>query len=282
MDPVTGPDLALTGLPRGGTTLACRLLHGHGDVALFEPMDVAALPVDRDAAIDHILHFFAEVRRQVLASGTAPSKQNAGTVPDNPFADVADSGGKRPLVAVSGTIRIEPRPAAGFRLAIKHNAAFAALLPELARRVPTIAIVRNPLAALASWNSIDLPVTHGRLPAGERFDRRLSARLRAEPDVVRRQVLLAEWFFSRFAEHPDPAAVLRYEDIVASRAAVLFERAGARRPPVALQDRNANRLYPRAEVPRLLEALLRHGSAWRRWYREADLQALAQALAAAG
>ena len=36
-------DLALTGIPRGGTTLACRLLgQATGCVALFEPIDPAA------------------------------------------------------------------------------------------------------------------------------------------------------------------------------------------------------------------------------------------------
>ena len=42
---MSGRQLALTGVPRSGTTLCCRLLGmARGTVALFEPMDVAWLP----------------------------------------------------------------------------------------------------------------------------------------------------------------------------------------------------------------------------------------------
>ena len=53
----------------------------------------------------------------------------------------------------------------GFDLVVKHNALFTALLPDLLSAFPVYGIVRNPLAVLASWNAVNLPVKQGRIPA---------------------------------------------------------------------------------------------------------------------
>ncbi|WP_330970763.1 hypothetical protein, partial [Lysobacter sp. A3-1-A15] len=111
-------------------------------------------------------------------------------------------------------------------LVIKHNAAFTALLPQLRERFQTRAIVRHPLSVLASWNSVDLPVSRGHIPAGERLDAALAAQLQAEPERLRRQLIVLEWFFARFATALAPAEVLRYEDIVATQGEALRASAG--------------------------------------------------------
>ena len=49
----------------------------------------------------------------------------------------------------------------GFDLVVKHNALFTALLPDLLSAFPVYGIVRNPLAVLASWNAVNLPVKQG-------------------------------------------------------------------------------------------------------------------------
>ena len=269
---MSGRDIALTGLPRGGTTLACRLL-GDCDrtVSLFEPMDVMALPTDdRGAAIDAVADFYRASRASLQARGRAPSKQSGGQVPDNPFG-APDASGRRPQVVAPGWIDVPPPPP-GFTLAVKHNAAFAALLPELATRYETFAIVRSPVAALGSWASVELPVSQGRVPVGERLDPSLAARLDACADLPSRQVLLIDWFFERFSALPD-AHVLRYEDIVASDGRALFDATGlAPRTLPRLESRNASRLYPLDRCRTAVDALLAHDGAWRRWYgREALL-----------
>lgn len=278
-----GRDLALAGIPRGGTTLACRLLGDARDtVSLFEPMAVHELPADdRGAAVDGVLAFFATTREGLLRDGTAPSKLKGGAIPDNPFAAPSPDGAARRLQVSLGTITYDPPPAPGFTLVVKHNAAFLALLPELARALPMLAIVRNPLAVLASWNAVDLPVSRGRLPAGERLDPALAARLAAEPDLVGRQLLLLDWCFARMATGLPPARVLRYEDVVASGGAALFAAAcvdGA--PDPSLESRNASaggtpRMGPRALAARLAG----FDGAWRTWYPRSETDALAARMA---
>ncbi|MDQ3040077.1 MAG: hypothetical protein M3R16_09825 [Pseudomonadota bacterium] len=262
--------------------MACQLLHQCDDtVALFEPMDVAALPRDRSAAVREVLHFFDACREQLLLDGSAPSKHVDGAVPDNPFANVASIDGNRQMLAAHGRVRIEPPPTAGFTLVIKHNAAFAALLPELSAACRMLAIVRHPLSVLASWNSVDLPVRAGRIPAGEHFDSGLAALLDEETDPLQRQLLVLEWFFSRFDRLLPSGEVLRYEDMIASQGDRLRALAGVHGPNSNhLTERNANALYPGSLIPQLVAALLNRPGSWQRWYSQDTIKPLAERMLA--
>lgn len=274
-----GRTLLLTGVPRGGTTLACRLLGQAADtVALFEPMSVDRLPTEPDAACAAIAEFADDARRSLLRDGTAPSKVQGGAVPDNPFGAPAPGVGQRPLLVERARLVLDRPPAPGFTLVIKHNAAFTALLPWLTSHwsapapVPVLALVRQPLAVLASWQTVPVPVSEGRVPAGERFDLKLADALTAEPDRLRRQLIILDWCFRRYVALPAPA-VLRYEDIIATGGQALYRAAGAVGPHHALDPRNANPLYRELDLETLAEALQAHDGAWRHWYDNRSIDA---------
>ena len=265
-------NIILTGVPRSGTTLCCNLLGQAPDtVALFEPMPVHELPVQHAAAVSVIRDFFAASRASLLESGIATSQQVDGRVPDNPFGSDVGTDGLRIRTAHLGDIRVEKALSGGFSLVIKHNAAFTALLPELVREFECYAVVRNPLAVLASWNSVDLPVTGGRLPAGERLDPELATRLDAEPDVLERQLHLLDWLFSRFYRHLSAERIVRYEQVVATAGQALASATGVGVPLLALHSRNASRLYDADACRRYAERLRRHEGPWRRSYGSDDV-----------
>jgi hypothetical protein len=277
---MSGRDIALTGLPRGGTTLACRLLGlASGTVALSEPMDVAQLPGERRAALAATREFFADARTQLLRDGSAPSKLRDGRLADNPFSAPAGAGGERRLLVQPGRLQLDAPPASGFTLVVKHNALFTALLPELADGLEVLAVVRNPLAVLASWHSVKLPVRDGRLPAGERLDPALGARLDAAADAIARQLLLVDWCCSRFAASLPAERVVRYEDIVATQGQALYAAAGSSGASDAvLRGRNDSDTYRGCDVDALARRLLAGDGAWRHWYTDADVTALAARL----
>lgn len=277
----SGREIALTGVPRAGTTLCCRLLGQAVDtVALFEPMDVTALRADdRAAAMTQVAAFFAASRHSLLTRRRAPSKHRGGAVPDNVFTSGRGAAGPRDHRVEHGEIAIDKPLSDGFTLVVKHNAAFAALLPELAQRFETFAIVRNPLAVLASWHSVDLPVSHGRLPAGERLDPALARALATHDDVIARQLLILEWLFARYHRHLPAARVLRYEAIVAGHAQPLADACGVPVPSTDLTERNASRLYDRAAIATLHDRLLAAPGAWRHFYMPRDIEALAARMA---
>jgi hypothetical protein len=265
-------NIILTGVPRSGTTLCCNLLGQAPDtVALFEPMPVHELPRQHAAAVGAIRDFFLASRASLLESGTATSQQVDGRVPDNPFGSNVDADGLRIRTAQLGDIQVEKALSGEFSLVIKHNAAFTALLPELVREFECYAVVRNPLAVLASWNSVNLPVTAGRLPAGERLSPELAARLDAEPDVLERQLHLLDWLFARFDHHLPGERILRYEQVVATGGQVLASATGVAVPLLPLRNRNASRLYDADACRRYAERLHRHDGPWRRFYGSEDV-----------
>ena len=259
----------LSGVPRSGTSLCCRLAGGlPGTVALSEPIAPAAFDAARcPAAACEVIRAFADAARAaILANGRAPSVQVDGL--RRPVGGVGE-------IAATGSL--EP----DFALLVKHNALFAALLEPLAAAFPVLALVRNPVAALASWATVDLPVNRGRAPMAERFDTGLARALDAAPVVLWRRVALLEWFFARFAAHVPAERILRYEDVVAGGGAPLFRALGVPDAPAEpLGDRNANPLYGPAGTDAALALLLSGNGAWRRFYEPADLKAAADAIRA--
>ena len=269
----------LSGVPRSGTSLCCRLAGNLPDtVALSEPIRRRAFGgmESPSGACERIGGFAAQVRAQILAERRAPSVQVEGRLDDHHRVARFTEAGLRRLRGEWGEISIDKPLSPRFTLLVKHNALFVALLPRLAETFPFLALVRNPLSVLASWQTVDLPVNRGRLPAGEELDPELQRALEGESDLLRRQVIILDWFFSRFRAHLGPSDILRYEEVVESGGRVLFRRlghAGAR--PVALESRNADARCDASAVDALLRALLEGGGEWTHFYRPSECEALA-------
>ena len=277
---MVGRQITLTGVPRSGTTLCCRLLgEAPGTVALFEPMEVRELAgVDHEAAVEKVATFFKQTRRCLLDTGRAPTQQVDGVVPDNPFASRRGADGKRVREALLGNIEISKPLAKDFTLVVKHNAAFTALLPLLASRIETWAVIRNPLAILASWESVDLPVSAGRLPAGERLDAVLRERLDGEPVREERQLMILEWFYSRYRDFLPAGRVIRYEAVVASAGDSIAGSTGICVPVTPLIGRNSSSLYDPAWCEKSAMRLREREGAWRHFYPATEIEALAAQL----
>jgi hypothetical protein len=168
----------------------------------------------RTAAVAQIVNFAQQTRTSAQRDGVVVSRQKDGKVPDNPVAQTIGKGGLRPMDVSLGEIDVRHQlQDENFTLVIKHNALFTALLPELKESLPVFGIVRNPLAVLASWNQVDLPVNQGHIPAGEMFDPVLKAQLAQINDRLQRQLHILEWFCRQYADHLS-GRVLRYEDFV--------------------------------------------------------------------
>ena len=274
-------DIILTGIARSGTTLSCSLLNKLPQcVALHEPMNPAKLVgLDfPDAYLARVASFFAEQRVSLLGSGTAVSKARDGRVPDNPFGSAPATAGLRPSTVKNQEVHFEKRLRPDFRLVVKHPNFFTATLTTLLTRYACYAIVRNPLAALLSWHSIQAPVNDGHLPYGEAFDDGLKANLAAEPDRLGRQLIILKWYYSRYATLLPRDHVIRYEELVSSggRAlAVIDPDAAALAEP--LESRNTSKLYDAGLVRRLADPLLDDESIYGGFYGRADVEQLCAA-----
>lgn len=263
----------LTGLPRAGTTLSCNILNSYANVlALMEPMT----PTDFDpskgrlAAVEFIQKFAANTRVQALTQGEVISRQKEGIVPENPVGYEATSSGLRQPETALGLISVGKQiQNENFTLVIKHNALFTALLPELLEAFPVYAIVRNPLAVLASWNSVALPVNDGHVPAGEMYSPGLVELLASTPDPIERQLHILEWFCQSFTREL-PNRILRYEDFVTDPKVIGSALSLSSPYMGSVQSRTSrNQAYDLVLMEQLYRRLIRFGDAiWQFYSRE--------------
>jgi hypothetical protein len=272
-------NVLITGTPRSGTTLLCSLLNNVPDtVALHEPMNVWEFPKckDANAIADVIESFCAETRQSLHQHGYAMSKHVAGQIPDNVAADQVNRQGTRLRHTEHGKVFVDKPLTPNFLLAVKHPVAFTALLETLSGRFDCYAIIRNPLATLASWNSLAwLNVKNGHAPIGEKLDPELQRALAREPDAIERQLHILEWFYRRFRSFLPDGALVKYEDLVASRGRELGKFfPGAANLDENLSSKNVNKFYDRAVMLDLGKRLLRRtGIIWD-YYNKSDVEKL--------
>ena len=267
--------MLLTGLPRGGTTLACELLNRLPDIcALDEPMDPNrllqdaacedGLSIDADRIRAGIERFALDQRRSILDRGVALTLHVDGRVLGARVSDARDADGLRIPMARRSEVPVDPPDSADFTLVIKHPVAFTALLPILLERFEVFAIVRNPLAVLASWESAPFLQREGRLGLRPVIAPELAARLEAIKDRLERQLTLLDWFFQSYASALSRTRVIRYEDVVATGGAALQPiAASAHALELPLQSRNAAAIYDREHMRAAGRLLLeRDGAHW--------------------
>jgi hypothetical protein len=293
LDEPANPCLLLTGLPRGGTTLACELLNEVADVyALDEPLDVQSL-VQRatlgkasegaprrwaELIASGIREFALTQRRSIGERGVALTKHVDGYVRGAKVTDTRGADGFRVRLVERGTVQV-PRPCSpDFTLAIKHPVLFTALLEDLQRHFPVFAVVRNPLSVLASWDTITMALREGKPKLLDVLAPGIARELAETGDVLERRVRLLLWFFEAYATLLPPERVLRYEDIVSSAGSALRvvapAAAGLR---VELVNRNAAAVYDRTHLRTLARLLQCEGAHWH-YYTPEDVEEVLAAM----
>lgn len=265
----TGEDILLTGVPRSGTTLACRLLNQVSDVvALNEPLEPAIF-ADRSSALDNLEGALSSIRKELGRTGEAPSRHREGRFTDNNFSS---GPGPRELIVKRSMLSFGPPRPGPFTLVLKHNAEFTQLLPELSRRYSVFALIRNPLAVWISWCTVSIAASRGQLSKSDRLSPDLHSSLQKIPDLTARQQFILDWYFRQFQYLPSDH-ILRYEDLMETGGTCLQQVVGQvvpRDPDLAVHDQ-----WPPGgpeEAARLRDALLRHPGAWSEHYTSGDVE----------
>jgi hypothetical protein len=278
--PTNGRNIVITGPGRSGTTLTCHLLNKLPDtVALAEPLSpnrfVDQMP-DYDAVCDELEGIYAHMRRRALREGVVKSKHVGGVVPDNTKGKV---DGVRQRIAVKGDIPVGKDLTPDFFLAIKQPGMFTALLPGLAGRFPCYAIVRNPLAIIASSGSIQAK-RGGKSPSAKmRYDadyrRGIEEAKKAGVDRIGQRLQRMHYNFERYEGSLPRENIIRYEDICESNGralSVIVPAASDLDEP--LENKNVNPLYDREKMLRVGERLLESEGAYWSFYTREDVQGI--------
>jgi len=275
-------NIVLTGLPRSGTSLSCSLLDkAPNTIALNAPITpgrFAGLLPDLDAVADGIEQYFRRVRRRIRKEGVAISKHAGGEIADNAYGQ-PDAEGRRKSVLQKGKIAVNKELDDDFFLVVKQPGLFTAMLPYLAGRLPCYALVRNPLAVMASRNSLGRQVgtfKSGPTSAALRYDEALRRKManvqRGSPEW---QLEMMSWACERFASELPEQNVIRYEDIVSSGGKALAAISpAAKEIDEPLSSRNLSELYDRDMMLRLGEKLLRSEGAYWHFYSREEVEKL--------
>lgn len=266
--------ILLTGLPRSGSTLVCNLLTSLPNiVALNEPMKIMELSgLSTKQQFDLIDQFIAENRFSLLKSGMAISKHIDGQVPDNTFKDKVSDEGLRVSLVEHGQIKLDKVLTEDFILAIKHNAAFAYLLDKLVLRYNCFGIIRNPLAVLWSWQTVNLNIHYGHIPVGEALDTDLRETLNNIESVFDRQLFILNWFFTNFDKNLPKERIIRYEHIINSNGRCLeVISPTANSIQASLKSLNKNPLYKHEQFFQIAEKLLKSDGIYWKYYSKDDV-----------
>ncbi len=244
-------NLLLSGIPRSGTTLCCKLLNGlHGVTALHEPIDPQKLSsTSHNQASQEIAKQVDGLRNSLLSGKDFEHGDSKGVELDNPVGLELNDQKVRSLKARRGLTRLE-KHSPDFVLVVKQNALFAALCARLSQHYSMVAIVRNPIKVLLSWMTVDLPVNKGYLPAGEKFDSNLAAVLKTD-SVLQRQIQIYKWFIRKYESAGIP--ILRYEEIIATSGSVLFDAFGLKYEASQQKMTELNREYPKEVLSMLFK-----------------------------
>lgn len=212
--------ILLTGMPRSGTTLITSILSAQeNSVALAEPI-VLSMDVSRHEAVEKIDEFLQQSRAAVLSNLPVPTKNVDGRIMDN-FVEPPNAEGRlRSVVSLKGEIQFNKPLSGDFQLFVKHPAEFTALADLLREKYPLYAIVRDPVAVLAAWQTVNMPVNRGHMPMMECFVPELKALLGTIDTALERQVKLIEFQLATYRTF-SPDRIIRYEDVVADPISAL-------------------------------------------------------------
>ncbi len=268
MNNSTGKNIILTGPPRSGTTLSCFLLNQlPNTIALHEPMNLGMFQ-SQEQGLEETQQFFAAMRQSLLTEGKALSKVKAGAIPSNPFGKAEQ--GKRASLVRKDWVHFDKPLEQDFTLVIKQNAHFTFLLEPLNLLYPLYTIIRNPVSTIASWNTIQAPVSKGNLTVLKGLRPALFEELERIPDLLDRQVRLLHELFLPY-RLLQKEQIIRYEDIVESNGAALNHLV-PNTPGIqyTLENKNRNALYDASLRTEITRRLMQFKGAYMDFYNPED------------
>lgn len=265
---VTGGAGLITGIPRSGTSLLCRLLDDlPGQVVLNEPAEIFPA-LDRAPRPWGMPVLYRDWRRRILAREPIENKVVAGRIVD----DTAVTDVRTPYVAdVEGD---------DFVLWTKNTLAYSARLPQLADVMPAAAVaacVRHPFDTIASWIGTfphlrDADVD--RFPLGGPADSLLTEQQRRDltaigacADPPRRRALLWRHLAEMLLARRRDLHIVRYEDLTADPSGQLARILGPDfRPSTAdllptLTPRSRRDILSAADIEAIADACIEPAAA---------------------
>ncbi len=267
-----GQNIILTGIPRSGTTLACKiLLNDENQIALNEP--IAGENFKQGIQGHKVVEkCFTEYRKSLLKNGTAPVRTKEGQITDNAYSENSE---KRDRVLERTMVKFEKPLLDDFTLIMKHCAEFTLILPSLQKEYECFAMIRNPLATLASWNSVNVPVSKGKVAKSQILLPSLHDKLESLKTLEEKQLHILNWYYDQYMLL-DRKNIITYEALIESQGKELsvISKCDTKSLEV-LSNKNKNELYDKATMTKMLLLLIERGGSFSEFYSNSDIEELA-------
>lgn len=265
-------NIILTGVPRSGTTLCCFLLSKiDNTIALNEPLRIGNIN-SRDKAMTKVGRFYRRTRKSLVQSGEAMARATEAGISDNNFS--SKEGSSREKIVKKRMVKFDKPFNRDCVIAMKHNALFTILLKDLKDIYPTYAIIRNPVAVLGSWNSVDVPVASGNVRAADVLEPSLNRNLASLQGTTEKQLFILNWYFERYGSL-EQSSIIKYEDVIESNGHTLSViHPLAKQLTENLSSRNKSKLYEYDANAELFDALLNSDNACWNYYDREEARAL--------
>jgi len=261
--------VVLTGIPRSGTTLLTALLDcPPTSVAIGEPHGLGAFQKkyanDHSGFLEQLNIFFSDLRANI---SDKKSFKDRIALNGKPLTNYVEGSGRQRSRSYHIADRHIEHLNKDFSLIIKAPVIFTATLPAILneKSYKVIAVIRNPIATILSWNSLQFPIANGRLPAGEEYWPELGSLTAANFSILQKQVKIWDLFARRYLDYKNEITILRYEDIIANPQAISQSLCIPFRS-IPCENMNNNPSYDFSNVSTIMEAIHKYSPVARLFY----------------
>ena len=253
-----GKEWLITGIPRSGTTLLTNLIsQDQGFLCFSEPAFIKNLKQQAGTAPElaallaqKLTDIRSDIKAGIPVSMRVP--KHSGDQLDNYFKRQS-TGGQNTTVKSSEHQDVTlPKSYHDRTLVVKNNLLFTACLEDLSERFRVTAIVRNPISAIGSWNSLDIPVSRGQVVTAEQYNKRVKSVVNSQ-ELLKRQIQIYQWFCGEYIRLQQHIQIIRYEDLVEDPHNTL-QPCGLRLDPLLqLSSKNNSVHYDEAVTQQLMQ-----------------------------
>lgn len=269
-------NLILTGIPRSGSTLALKLIsHAKGYLCLDEPQwlkDINQQSQTMTSVAEGVTNYIGKVRSSIREGKPIEIVygKESDQLTDNHF--IRTKTGKI-LKNKDFRKKIVPKDYANKKIIVKSNVLFTACLPSLIeKKFKILVTIRNPVAIIKSWRSLNISVSIGKLGIAEKYNSDVHL-IHQEPELLKRQILLLDWLFKQYLQNKDALHIIKYEQLVNNPGILneIDENLHLSDLP-QLTSRNDSHYYKHQEEKMIINALHKYGNFFSHFYPKLDAE----------
>ncbi len=241
--------LLVSGIPRSGTSLVTNILSKTANTISFsEPRFIQGIKAKSnhaDEVAGYLSQMIQNLRNDIQTGRPVELRVHKDTAQplDNYFNRTRE---------VDGTVLIKnnstyqevalPKTRHTDKFVIKNNLLFTACMESLVKRFDMLFVIRDPIATLGSWNSLDIPVSRGVVKSGMKFSPSLKKMVDGS-SLLERQIQIFDWFCYQYRSLENNACVVQYETLIERPDEQLKPYLASKNKITGLKNMNNNVFY---------------------------------------